>query len=123
MSYLTDRKRAVGMGSAKTGTHHHWATTVSAAGLLILVPLFIFTFGSQLGEPHADVVAYYSRPFPSIVAALTILIGSMHFKSGVQTLLEDYVPGKARIISIIIMICVSYGAAATGLFALVKLAL
>ena len=35
MAYLTDRKRAMGLGSAKSGTEHFWAMKVSAFGLLI----------------------------------------------------------------------------------------
>ena len=71
MRYLTDRKRAVGLGSAKSGVHHFWAMKVSSVALLILMPLFVFTFGPMLGEPHEAVVAYFARPFPAIVAALT----------------------------------------------------
>ncbi len=123
MAYLTDRKRATGMGSAKGGTEHHWNMTVSAVGLLVLVPLFVFTFGKMLGQPHTDVVAYFARPFPAIVAGLTLTVGFMHFKNGIQMVIEDYVHGLARKIAIIAMICVSYGAAATGLYALIKLAL
>lgn len=123
MRYLTDRKRAVGMGSAKTGTAHFWAMKVSSAALLVLIPLFVFTFGPMLGEPHADVMAYFSRPFPAIVAALTIVVGFMHFKDGVQVLIEDYVHGLAQKILIIAMICLSYAAAATGLFAIARIAL
>ncbi|MXQ09665.1 succinate dehydrogenase, hydrophobic membrane anchor protein [Alphaproteobacteria bacterium GH1-50] len=123
MAYLTDLKRAVGMGSAREGTEHHWAMTKSSVALLILTPLFVFTFGPMLGEPHDAVVAYFSRPFPAIVAALTLAVGFMHFKSGVQVLIEDYVHGLARKIAIILMICLSYGAAATALFAIAKIAL
>lgn len=50
MAFLTDRKRAVGMGSAKTGTEHFWVMKVSAFGLLLLIPLFVFTFGPMLGK-------------------------------------------------------------------------
>lgn len=123
MSYLTDRKRAMGMGSAKTGTAHFWAMKVSSVGLLFLIPLFLFTFGSMLGEPHADVVAYFGRPFPAIVAALTIVVSFMHFKDGVQVLIEDYVHGIMQKMLIVAMICLSYGAAATGLFAIARIAL
>jgi len=123
MAYVTDRKRAVGMGSAKAGTEHHWSMTKSSVGLLILVPLFLFTFGPMLGQPHAEVVAYFARPFPAIVAGLTLVVGFLHFKGGVQVLIEDYVHGIARKILIVAMICLSYGAMATGLYALVKLAL
>ena len=123
MRYLTDRKRAVGMGSAKSGVHHFWAMKVSSVALLILVPMFIFTFGCALGGSYADLTAYYARPFPAIVAALTIWVGFMHFKDGVQVLIEDYVHGLAQKILIIAMICLSYAAAVTGVFAIAKIAL
>ncbi|NNF24565.1 MAG: succinate dehydrogenase, hydrophobic membrane anchor protein [Rhodobacteraceae bacterium] len=123
MAFLTDRKRAIGLGSAKEGTEHFWSMTVSSVALLILVPLFVFTFGPMLGEPHADVVAYFARPFPALVAGLTIAVGFMHFKNGVQVLIEDYVHGLARKVAIIAMICLSYAAAATGVFAIARIAL
>ncbi|MCW3782639.1 succinate dehydrogenase, hydrophobic membrane anchor protein [Defluviimonas salinarum] len=123
MRYLTDRKRAEGLGSAKSGTLHHWHMMVSAVGLAILVPLFIFTFGDILGAPHEEVVAYYSRPFPAIVAGLTILIGLYHFKNGAQIAIEDYTHGIVRKLSIIAVTCFSYGLMATGLYALIRLAL
>ncbi len=123
MRYLTDRKRAIGMGSAKTGTEHFWAMKVSSFGLLILIPLFVFTFGPILGSDYTEVTAYFARPFPAIVAALTIAVSMMHFKGGVQTLIEDYVHGTAQKVTILVMICVSYGIAAVGLFSIAKLAL
>ncbi|MCR9124584.1 MAG: succinate dehydrogenase, hydrophobic membrane anchor protein [Rhodobacteraceae bacterium] len=123
MRYLTDRKRATGMGSAKTGTEHFWAMKVSSVALLVLVPLFVFTFGPMLGEPHEAVVAYFARPFPAIVAALTILVTFKHFKDGVQVLIEDYVHGLNQKVAIILMVCLSYAAAATGLFAIARIAL
>ena len=123
MRYLTDRKRATGMGSAKTGTAHFWAMKVSSFALLLLIPLFVFTYGPMLGAPHAEVVAYFARPFPAIVAALTIVVGFMHFKDGVQVLIEDYVHGTMQKVLIMSMICLSYAAAATGLFAIARIAL
>jgi len=123
MAFLTDRKQANPTGSAKSGTTHFWHMTISSVALLILVPLFIFTFGSALGQSYRDVMAYYARPFPAIVAALTLVVGFVHFKNGVQVLIEDYVHGLARKVLIILTICLSYGAAATGLFAIARIAL
>ncbi|MDH5453334.1 MAG: succinate dehydrogenase, hydrophobic membrane anchor protein [Paracoccaceae bacterium] len=123
MRYLTDRKRAMGLGSAKSGTEHHWHMQVSAVGLAILVPLFLFTFGCILGSSYEEVTAYYARPFPAIVAALTIVVGFVHFKNGATGMIEDYAQGLMRKALIIGVTCLSYGAIATGLFALVKLAL
>lgn len=123
MTYLTDRKRAMGMGSAKTGTEHFWAMKVSSFGLLLLIPLFVFTFGPILGADYEAVTAYFARPFPAIIAALTIAVTMMHFKGGVQTLIEDYVHGTAQKVAILATIALSYGIAAVGLFAIAKLAL
>lgn len=122
MSYLTDRKRATGLGSAKTGTAHHWNMTISSVALLILVPLFIFTFGAALGGTYDEIITYYGQPFPALVAALTLVVGFVHFRNGAQIMLEDYVHGMALKISIIAVTCISYGAAAIGVFALARIA-
>lgn len=123
MRFLTDRKRAAGLGASKTGTQHHWSMQVSSVGLIILVPLFVFSFGSVLGGTHEQVVAYYSRPFPAIVAALTIWVGMMHFKSGAQMAIEDYVHGFAGRLTVIGVTCLAYAIAATSVFSLVRIAL
>lgn len=123
MNYATDRKRAVGLGSAKEGTHHFWSMQVSSIALALLIPLFIFTFGRILGAPHDEVVAYFSRPFPALVAAGTIAVGFMHFKNGVRVMIEDYTGGLTRKYLIIGTIIFSYAAAATGLYAIARIAL
>lgn len=123
MRYLTDRKRATGMGSAKSGTAHFWAMKVSSVALLILIPLFVFTFGTIVGEDYATVTAYFAHPFPAMIAALTLIVGFEHFQSGAQVLIEDYVHGLAQKITIILIKCISYGLMAMGLFAIAKLAL
>ena len=123
MAFLTDRKRAVGMGAAKSGTEHHWQMMVSSVALLILIPCFVFTFGAILGSPYEEVIAYYQRPFPAVIAGLTMLVGFFHFRKGVQTLIEDYVHGFARKAAIIGMICLSYAAAAFAVFAIIRIAL
>ena len=123
MAFLTDRKRAAGLGSAKTGTEHHWQMMITSVALVPLVICFLFTFGAILGSPYEEVIAYYQRPFPAVVAILTMLVGFKHFASGVQVLIEDYVGGFARKAGIIGMICLSYTAAAFAIFAIVRIAL
>jgi len=123
MRYLTDRKRAIGNGSARQGTDHHWGMTVSSYGLLILVPLFLIVFAPMLGASYEDVTAHFAKPFPAIVTALTVWISMMHFKNGVRTVIEDYAHGFARELWIIITMALSYAIAATGVFAILKMAL
>lgn len=123
MAFLTDRKRAEGLGSAKSGTAHHWNMIVTSVALAVLTPLFVFTFGPILGAPYAEVTAHFARPFPAIVAALTLAVGLVHFRMGAQMMIEDYSHGATRTALVFATILLSYGALATGLFALARLAL
>jgi len=123
MAHITDRKRAQGLGSAKTGTKHFWYMQVTAVALAFLLPLFIFTFGRILGAPHAEVVAYFSRPFPAIVAGLTLVVSFVHFRNGAQMMIEDYSHGEIRWVLIVGTMLISYACIAVGLFALIRLAL
>jgi len=96
MAYVTDRKRAMGMGSARTGAAHHWQMTLSSYALLILTPLFLIAVGPMIGAGHAEVVAHFARPFPAIVTGLMLVVGFQHFRQGVQVLIEDYVHPTRR---------------------------
>ena len=91
--------------------------------LVILMPLFLITFGSALGGSYEEIMAYYARPFPAIVAVLTLTVGLAHFNSGVRSAIEDYTGGLVRKGLILLSTMISYGAAATGLFAIAKIAL
>lgn len=123
MRFLTDRKRATGKGSAHTGTEHHWYMTVSAVGLAFMLPTWIYIFGSALGQRHEDVLATFSRPFPAILTALVLVVGMQHFAKGATMMIEDYARGSARKILIIGAISLSYAITASGLFALIRIAL
>lgn len=123
MAFLTDRKRAVHHGASGTGTAHFWHQTISAVGLAILIPIFIFQFGSILGSSYEEVLAYYQHPFPAIVAGMTITVSMIHFRHGMQVVIEDYSSGLQRKLLIIAFTCIAYAVAASGLFALARIAL
>ena len=123
MALMTDRKRVIGLGSAKSGTDHFWKTTVTSVALLVVVPMFLFSFGPLLGAPYEEVLAALSRPFPAVSAALMLIVGFHHFRLGIQMVIEDYVQGLARKIAIIVMACLSYGLMAVGLVSLAQIAL
>ena len=123
MAYATPRKRAVGLGSARSGTEHHWQMTISSYALLILTPLFLIAWGPALGMTYEAVLERFARPFPAIVTGLMLVVGLQHFRQGVQTAIEDYSGGMTRHWLIIGAACLSYAAMAVGLFALIRLAL
>ena len=123
MRYLTDRKRAVGKGASGTGTEHHWAMTLSSVGLALMLPLWLYIFGSALGGSQEEVVATFGRPLPAILTALVLVVGMRHFAAGAQTMIEDYSHGATRHALVIGAISLSYAVMATGLYALVRIAL
>ena len=122
MYYLTDRKRAVGMGSVHSGTGHFWAMKLSSMALLPLIPLFLLVFLPVFGKPHEVVLDQFGRPFPALVVGLTIVCGFVHFKDGARMLIEDYMQGTARKMTIIAVTCLCYAAAVTGVFAIARMA-
>lgn len=123
MRYLTARKRAEGRGSAHSGTEHHWSMTISSVALAFLVPTWLYVFGHALGRSQADVQATFSHPFVAILTALVLVIGMRHFAKGASTMIEDYARGSTRKMLIIFAISLSSVIAATGLYALVRIAL
>ena len=122
MSYLTPRKRARALGASGGGTEHHWHTIVTSIMLCGLIPLFIVTFGSILGRPYEGVVAALARPFPAVVIGLTLIVSLIHFRNGVQVVLEDYAHGFPRKAMVIAAVCATYTILAVGLLAVARLA-
>ncbi len=123
MRYLTDRKRAVGKGASGTGTEHHWAMTVSSVGLAFMVPVWLYIFGTALGQSQEQVVATFGHPFPAILTALILVVGMRHFIGGATIMIEDYLRGSAKKAAIIGVTSLGWILAATGLFALARMAL
>ena len=123
MAYLTDRKRVSGLGTAKSGTEHHWTMTVTSVALLILTPFFLGTIGPLLGSDYETVVASLSRPIPALIVAAYLVVGLHHMRLGMQVLIEDYTRGLTRKALLIGTTILAYGLAAGGLVALVQIAL
>jgi succinate dehydrogenase / fumarate reductase membrane anchor subunit len=123
MAYMTDRKRVQGLGSAKTGTGHHWTMTVTSVALLILTPFFLAIVGGLLGQPYEAVVVSLSRPVPALIVAAFLVVGLHHMRLGMQVLIEDYTSGLGRKIGLIATTILCYALAAGGVVALAQIAL
>lgn len=123
MRFLTDRKRASGLGSGHDGTHHHWQMIVSSILLVPLVPIFVLLIGGALGGSHADVVAYLSRPVPAILLSLSLIVIVVHLMREAHAAIEDYVHGTAGKLTLIATTAVAYTIIAAGLFAIARMAL
>lgn len=123
MRYLTPRKRAIGKGASHTGTHHHWSMTMSSVALAFMVPTWMYLFGHALGGSRADVITAFSHPFTALLTALMLIVGMRHFAMGATMAIEDYARGSTRKILVMFVTYMSTVIAATGLFALIRIAL
>lgn len=123
MRFITDRKRATGLGSGRHGTEHHWKMMISSAALVVLVPIFVFTFVFALGQDHGDVLEFFAHPFPAILTALTLIAVTLHCKAEAEEAIVDYVHGVPGKLLLVALTVGAWVLIAAGLFALVKLAL
>ena len=123
MRYITPLKAAEGLGSAHTGTQHHWAMTVSAVALTILTPLFMITIARAIGLPHPELVAYFSRPLPALITALFVIVGMLHFIKGTRIMIDDYFQGGVRKGAIIFSVIFGWAVIACAVFALARMGL
>ncbi|MFD1881990.1 succinate dehydrogenase, hydrophobic membrane anchor protein [Paracoccus pacificus] len=123
MRYITPLKAAEGLGASHTGTQQHWMLTVTAVALAVLTPFFLWAVGGAIGLDHPGVVAHFSRPFPSVVTGLFIVIGLLHFILGTRIMIDDYLKGGARKLAIIASVALSWLVIAVTVFALAKLVL
>lgn len=123
MRYITDRKRAIGKGSAHSGTEDHWYMQASAVGLAFLVPWFVYFIGRALTLPYGEAWALLMRPYVSLPLGLTIFVAMRHFAKGAIMMIEDYARGTTRKALIILVLSLSYAITAVGLYALIVITL
>jgi len=105
----------------KTGTPHHKAMKFSSMVLVFMIPIFLLTIAPLMGEQREHVLAKLEQPLYALIVAVTFTVGLLHFKSGVQVLIEDYVHGRMSKIWINFTIALSYTLIGLTLFALIKI--
>ena len=105
----------------KTGTSHHKAMKLSSMVLVLLIPIFLITIAPIIGERRELVLAKLEQPIYALIVAVTFTVGLLHFKSGVQVLIEDYVHGSMTKVWINVTIVLSYALIGLTLFALIKI--
>ena len=105
----------------KTGTPHHKAMKFSSMVLVLMTPVFLLTIAPLMGEQHEFVLSKLKQPLYALIVAVTFTVGLLHFKSGIQVLIEDYVHGKMTKVWINFSIVLSYTLIGLTLFALFKI--
>jgi succinate dehydrogenase membrane anchor subunit len=114
--------RVLGNGSAKDGVHHWWVQRLTSVAL---IPLTVWMVVSLVALPSFDyvtVVAWISHGWTALLLSLFIAVASWHSRLGVQVIIEDYVHGGTKTLSLIVSTFAHVLVAAAAIFATLRIA-
>ena len=102
MSLRTPLGRVIGLGTAKDGTDHFIAQRISAIGLALLGPWFLYSMFTIESMAYLEVMRFIAEPMNTVLLSLMCLTVAYHSYLGVQVVIEDYVHARGiKLISLI----------------------
>ena len=121
MSLKTPLGQVLGLGSAKDGTGHWWMQRLSAVAL---IPLGLWFAVSLLALPELDyatVRVWIAEPLSSIGLVLFIVAAGYHSMLGLQVVVEDYVGGALKVVTIMVLSLAHVGLGVAGVLAVLRI--
>ena len=109
--------------AAKKGAYHWWLQRLTAIALVPLSIWLAFTFAMLDSASHAAVIEWLQAPGATVFLVLFIAITLYHTQLGLQVIIEDYVGGRLRAVSIIVMNLLCILLAAIGIVTLLTISL
>ena len=94
MKYRSPLAKAVGLGSAKTGTSHWWMQRVTAVALVPLSFWLIIFLDLSLNAPYQETVAWLASPLNTVGMVAWLLAVFYHAALGLQVVIEDYIAAE-----------------------------
>lgn len=119
MSLQSPLGRFLGHGSAKEGTEHWWGQKLTAVAL---VPLTLWFAVAMLGLETSDfavVQAWIASPVNGIPLVLLLAAGLYHSMLGVEVIVEDYVHGALKVVTLIIFKLAHWALAVAGIYSVI----
>ncbi len=120
MSLKTPLGRVLGLGSAKDGTEHWWMQRLSAVALL---PLGLWFVVSMLALPdlsYDTIRLWIAEPISTVALVLIVLAACYHSHLGVQIVVEDYVGGALKVVSLMLLSLVHFSVGVAGILAILR---
>ncbi len=123
MSLQSPLGRALGMGSAKSGTGHWWAQRVSAVALVPLTLWFVVSLLLLPGLEYGVLRAWLAAPFSTLLACLLVAVLAYHSYLGTMVIVEDYVHRTGYRVAVLLALRFLYVlAGGGGIFAILRIA-
>jgi succinate dehydrogenase / fumarate reductase membrane anchor subunit len=112
------------LGPAGVGTEHFIQQRVTAVANAVLVVVLAVVAIALSGKSYAEAVAFVGSPWVAVPLALAIVSVCVHFKLGVQVVVEDYVHSDGlRIVLLVLNRFFAVAVGAVALFAIVRVML
>ncbi len=122
MSLRSPLGRVLGHGAAKEGVHHWWVQRLTSVALIPLTVWFLISLLALPSYDYATVHAWVSQTWTALLLVIFIATVTWHSKLGVQVVLEDYVHGGTKTISLVLSTFAHTLVAAAAIFAVLKVA-
>jgi succinate dehydrogenase / fumarate reductase membrane anchor subunit len=93
--------KVLGLGTAKEGVKHWWSQRVTAVGLALLGVWFIVSLFCLGSFEYGAVTMWIANPCNATLLSIFIATLAYHSQLGVQVVIEDYVHGALKTVSIV----------------------
>jgi succinate dehydrogenase / fumarate reductase membrane anchor subunit len=124
MSFQSPLGRFLGHGSAKEGAYHWWMQRVSAIALIPLTLWFVWAIaGIEDLQDQAAVVVWMSDAFNGIAMILLIIAIMYHSMLGARVVVEDYIHGATKVITMIILQLAHVVLSVAGIYSVIIISL
>ena len=122
MSLRSPLGKVLGAGSAKEGVHHWWLQRLTSIALVPLTIWFVVSLLSLPSFEHVTVVSWMAQTSTALLLILFILVATWHSQLGVRVVVEDYVHGGTKTLTLVVITFIHAVVAAAGIFAVLKVA-
>lgn len=123
MSLRSPLGRAMGMGSAKSGTGHWWGQRVSALALIPLALWFVFSVVLLPNLDYETARAWLQYPISGFLMALLVAVLAYHSYLGTSVIVEDYVHAEGlKILGLLVLRFMHVLAGGAAIFAILRVA-
>ena len=122
MSLRSPLGKVLGAGSAKEGVHHWWVQRLTSIALVPLTVWFVVSLLSLPSFEHVTVITWMAQTWTALLLILFILVATWHSQLGVRVIVEDYVHGGAKTLTLVLITFIHTFVAAAGVFAVLKVA-
>ena len=122
MSLRSPLGKVLGTGSAKEGVHHWWRQRLTSIALVPLTVWFVVSLLSLPSFEHVTVITWIAQSWTALLLVLFILVATWHSQLGLRVVVEDYVHGGSKTLTLVLITFIHAVVAAAGIFAVLKVA-